>query len=211
MENSVPAAARERVSVVSRLPAFVRRPLRWMSNVIRDLYEGPLEIGPFIEAPPPEAALRPSDDKRIDILLSVYSNTRSDIHHWEDRIYQASIFSSGAMLSAVGFFLRYSATLNEHRGIFALGVLAFGAFAAVYLIAAMKAYGDNGRLLVKVEAALGFCEVGTYLAGRPFFGYSGRWVPNRRAVVLFILHLVITCLATIAVAVPWADFTSATP
>jgi hypothetical protein len=177
-----------------------------MSNIIQDLVAGPLEEGPFIVAPPPESALRPSDDKRIDILLSVYNSARSDIHHWEDRIYQASIFSSGAMISAVGFFLRYNQVLREHRGIFSLAVLTFGMLSAIYLIASMKAYGNNGRLLVKVEVALGFCEIGTYLAGRPFFGYSGRWVPNRRAVILFILHLLITCLTTIAVSMPWVDF-----
>lgn len=149
-------------------PIQIRSPWKWLTGKVHDLVEGPLEDEAHIVGAPPKPAAGASPDKKIDVLLALYNNTRNSIHHWEDRIFHASILTSGAMLSAVAFFLQHGQNLIEHRFTLAAAVLIFGFISWYCLILATKAHANNGRLLVKIEAALGLCESGLYIVGRSF-------------------------------------------
>jgi len=138
-----------------------------------------------------------SPEKRIDILLSVYSDIRSSIEHWEDRIYNASVWSSGILLSAVTFLYQQklegsgSQRQDGLRIALAAAVLVFGIITQGYLYFAVDAFQNNARFLVKTEAALRLCRKGEYFGTYPLVGFSGEWVTNHRQMFLRVSNAIV--------------------
>lgn len=138
--------------------------------------------------------------RKVDVLLALHASTMADIEHWEERIFRASVLTAGALISAVLFVFQQKEDLVDHRVLVAVAIAAFGVFSWLYLVAAVQAFGQNGLLKAKVEAALGLCEKGRYLKGRPFFGYSAHWQSNHRALVILAVHGLIVVLAPCSLA-----------
>ncbi|HEX8273193.1 MAG TPA: hypothetical protein VF615_11180 [Longimicrobiaceae bacterium] len=147
---------------------------------------------------PPVPSFDIATESRIDVLIAVHNAVRDSIHRWEDRLYQGSLTSSGAILLALGFFLQHP-NLAAHRIAVAGALLLFGGLGGIYLVLAARASAENGAFLTKIEAAMGLCEPNAYLVGCRFVGYSGQWMRNWRAIPLLVAHMMITffCVAVV--------------
>jgi hypothetical protein len=184
--------------VPARQPApVVRLVLSVMPADVRKAFEPRRHLALFEEEPPaPTSDLK---DRRVDVLLALHGTVRESIERWEDRMFQAFGLATAAILSVLAVYLEHPAELNARRLLVAALVSTFGSLAAVYFWRAADAHSDNGALLVKVEAALGLCEVGMYLEDKPFVGWTGVWVPDRRAPVLFTALVVVTFFAALVI------------
>jgi hypothetical protein len=146
-----------------------------------------------------------SSEKRIDVLLSVYSDIRNSVEHWEDRIYNASVWSSGILLSAVTFLYQQklagsgSQRLDGLRIALAVAVLVFGIITQGYLYFAVEAFKKNSRFLIKTEAALRLCRKGEYFGMYPLVGFSGEWVKNHRQRFLRISNAIVLLVSFILI------------
>lgn len=141
-------------------------------------------------AVPPVPSFKIPDEKKVDVLIAVQTSLRDSIDKWEDRLYQGSLASAGAMLLTVGFFLQHPGLARyQHAVVWAM--FLFGGFATLYLLLAARARTENGAFLVQIEAAMGLCDFEGYLLRRRLVGYSGRWMRNWRAFPLLLGHTVI--------------------
>jgi hypothetical protein len=174
--------------VLARMPAEVRKAF------------DPRKHEAFFVADPP---LPMSDltNRRVDVMLALHGSLRDSIERWEDRMFQAFGLATAAILAVLAVYLEHPAELNGRRLLIATLVATFGFLASVYFWRAADAHSDNGAMLVKVEAALGLCEVGMYLDGTPFVGWTGVWVPDRRGPVLFTALVVVTFFAALVILV----------
>jgi hypothetical protein len=145
--------------------------------------------------PPPVPAIDFSDPQRkLEVLLSLHNNIRDAIQRWEDRIFAAFMLTVGAILSAVAFYLEHRDGLDSR--LFGSAVATFGVAGLAYLYLAAKAHANNGILLVKIEAALGFCQRGVYVKNEYFFGYTGFWVQDWRTPILLLIHTGVVVFST---------------
>ncbi len=174
--------------VLSQMPADVRKAFE------------PRRHEALFEADPPLPTSE-LESRRVDVMLALHGSLRDSIERWEDRMFQAFGLATAAILSVLAVYLEHPAELNARRLLIATLVATFGSLAAAYFWRAADAHADNGALLVKVEAALGLCEVGMYLEGKPFVGWTGVWVPARRAPVLFTALVVVTFFAALVILV----------
>jgi hypothetical protein len=184
--------------VPARQPGpIVKFVLSQMPAEVRKAFEPRKHEAFFVTAPPsPASDLK---DRRVDVMLALHGTLRDSIERWEDRMFQAFGLATAAILSVLAVYLEHPAELNARRLLIATLVAIFGSLASVYFWRAADAHSDNGALLVKVEAALGLCEVGMYLEGRPFVGWTGVWVPDRRGPVLFTALVVVTIFAALVI------------
>jgi hypothetical protein len=150
-----------------------------------------------LHADPPVPVVQFNDDHRLEVLLSLHNCIRECIHQWENRTFQAFLLSEGALLSAVAFFLQNPIL---QKPLIAASAAIFGGVAWTYIFLAAKAHANNGILLVKIEAALGLCQKGTYIQDAPFFGYTGIWVPDWRTPILLLMHFATTVFAVCVLA-----------
>lgn len=147
---------------------------------------------PDISSEIPENVIEFSNEKRIDVIISVMESIRQSILSWTERSYKATSWSVGILLSVVSFWILYGNPVNFRiRGIIATGVFVFGSFTQLYLLAALRAFRGNGSTLVKCEAALSLCSTGSYFKHQPFFGYSGKWLSSKSLSILRLFHFAV--------------------
>lgn len=157
------------------------------------------DFAPKITATVPVTTFTVTDDKKVDILISLYGTLRTSIANCIERCYKAAFWSVGILLSLAGAWLLHGQGISlKGRFLSVAGTFLFGALTQLHLDAEREEYFGNGVALVKVEAALGLCQADAYIQGAPFFGYSGKWVPARNLALLQIFHGVVLLLVLAA-------------
>ena len=132
-----------------------------------------------------------SEDKKVDVLLALMHDIRSNINSWTERAYQSTIWSVGMLLTIVGFWLSYGKINASGYGIyFIIGVFVLGIFNQAYLFAARRAHRGNGAVITKIEVALKLCDLDSYIVGKRFFGYSGKWISSKSLIILQTMHAI---------------------
>jgi hypothetical protein len=186
----------ERRSGRDRRSTWLQKRRHALYGLLFDIEPHLAEVDPKTD--PPIPVVKFDGDRRIDVLLALHNTARESIHQWENRIFQVFLLSEGGLLSALAFFFDHQ-NLHRHATMFGAAVTIFGAATLAYLYLAAKAHANNGVLLVKIEAALGLCQPGTYIEGAPFFGYTGFWVDDWRTPILLLIHSGVVAFAAYAV------------
>lgn len=102
-----------------------------------------------------------TEQQKVDVLITVYVESRKEISFWRDRSWLAMTWTV-ATLMAIGA----ASVLNPGTRWMLLPTVALAIAAGVYLIKNQRTYRDRWRRLSEVENALGFFEPGTYVDGR---------------------------------------------
>lgn len=158
------------------------------------------EFESIINAEIPKKVFNISDEKKVDILISLMKDLRININEWTERAYKATIWSIGLMFSLVGYWFLNSNRLNGYSCyLFIIAIIFIGTLTQIYLFYALKAHFGTGIALEKCQASLGLCDNGYYLEDKPFFGYSGKWLKSRSIRVLKIFNLFALIVLTFAV------------
>lgn len=72
-------------------------------------------------APVPESSLEISNDKKIDILLSIHNSVRADALVWKDKSYNATIWSTGILFGIVALFVQNFDKIQNIRFVLLIG------------------------------------------------------------------------------------------
>jgi len=159
------------------------------------------EISYFVSDNVPISALTISNDKKVELLISIMNELRADHISWIDRSYKAAMWSIGLLVTAMSYVLMEKNNIPENGLIFiVIGMTLFGIVAQLFFCAARNAHHGIGAAIVRCEAGLRLCEAGSYLNDQPFFGYSGEWIPPTQITILQILHFVVLLLSVLIVA-----------
>ncbi len=157
------------------------------------------DFDPKISAPVPLRAFSIGDDKKVDVLIALQGTFRTSISNCIERSYRAAFWSVGLLLTLAGSWILHGQGISlKGRVLAVIGAFLFGVLTQLHLDEERREYFGNGVALVKVEAALGLCQSGTYLKDGPFFGYSGKWVPARSLALLQVFHGVVLLLVLAA-------------
>jgi hypothetical protein len=149
-----------------------------------------------ISAPLPVSNLEISNEKKVDIIISLLGSFRNTVQAWTERAYKTTIWSIGIMLSIVGYWVLHGGDISGRgRLFFSIALVVFGLLTQLYLQAAQRAHRGNGIAIAKCEAVLNLCNKDSYFAGERFFGYSGKWLPSKSLTILQIFHGVILGLS----------------
>ena len=155
---------------------------------------------PKISAPIPVSNLNISDEKKIDIIISLLTSFRTTIQAWTERAYKTTIWSIGIMLSVLGYWILHGSSITgKGRLFFVVALFVFGLLTQLYLSAAQRAHKGNGVAIAKCEAVLKLCDKDCYFDGERFFGYSGKWLPSKSLRILQIFHWIILIMAILSV------------
>ena len=166
-----------------------------MLKYFRESYE------PKVSIPVPVSNLNISDEKKVDIILSLLSSFRNTVQAWTERAYKTTIWSIGIMLSVVGYWILYGGSITgKGRLFFGIALFVFGLLTQLYLSASKRAHKGNGVAIVKCEAVLKLCDKNSFFEGERFFGYSGKWLPSKSLTILQIFHWIILGMSILSVA-----------
>ena len=159
------------------------------------------EISYYVTNDVPQSALDISEDKKVDVLVSLVTSLRADHISWIDRSYTAATWSIGLLVTAMSYVVVEKAGIKPN-GIFiiAAGMFLFGLTAQLFFCAARNAHHGIGAAISRCEASLKLCTAGSYITSAPFFGYSGKWVPPTHITILQIIHLLTLILSVLIVA-----------
>jgi len=147
----------------------------------------------------PQKAFEISDDKKVDILISLMKDLRVNINEWTERTYKATIWSIGLMFAIVAYGLTNNMNSNSiHQLFIVLGLLIIGLLTQIFISYAKKAHSGTGIALEKCQVSLGFCEKNFYLKNMQFFGYSGKWLKAKSIQILQIFHFIVWLILVIA-------------
>jgi hypothetical protein len=159
------------------------------------------EITYHVNEDVPTSALDISDDKKIDVLVSLVSSLRSDHVSWIDRTYTVATWSVGILVTAMSYTILQKDELSANEiAYIAIGMTLFGLVTQLFFCAARNAHHGIGAALSRCEASLGLCEPGCYLQNTPFFGYTGKWVPPTHITILQIFHSIVLVISVFMVA-----------
>lgn len=148
----------------------------------------------------PQKSFEISDDKKVDILISLMKDLRININEWTERTYKATIWSIGLMFAIVAFGLTNKMNADFNHQLFIIfGILIIGILTQVFISHALKAHTGTGIALEKCQVSLGFSEEGFYLKDKRFFGYSGKWLKSKSIKILQIFHFFVMLTLIIAV------------
>lgn len=149
------------------------------------------EFDTTIQGPPPISRIDVTEDNKVDVLTQYWMSLRQRIGVWEDRAYAATVWSLGLIFSAMGYCLLQPQNLTAtSRILIASAFVIFGGLTQAFLSVARRSYRSTGAAIDRVQAALRLCEPDVYVAEKPFFGYTGRYLPPRIMTVLQCLHIV---------------------
>ena len=155
---------------------------------------------PKISAPVPVSNLKISDEKKVDIIISLLSSFRNTIQAWTERAYKTTIWSIGIMLSVVGYWILHGGGIaGKGRLFFGVALFVFGLLTQLYLSAAQRAHKGNGVAIAKCEAVLKLCDKDCFFERKRFFGYSGKWLPSKSLTILQIFHWIILGMSILSV------------
>lgn len=155
---------------------------------------------PKISAPVPLSNLNISNEKKVDIIISLLSSFRNTVQTWTERAYKTTIWSIGIMLSVVGYWILHGRGITgKGRLFFGIALFIFGLLTQLYLSAARRAHRGNGIAIAKCEAVLKLCDKDCYFEGERFFGYSGKWLPSKSLTILQIFHWIILVISILSV------------
>lgn len=139
-----------------------------------------------------QSSLNLNDDRKMQIIVSLMSSVREHISEWHGRSYTVTTWSTGILLGITSYWLSRGGSGILERTLFGVGTVLFGTVGQIYLHYSHIALKENGRVLVRCEAALRLTETGTYFADEPFFppSPSGEWLPARDIITLRYFHAV---------------------
>ena len=124
----------------------------------------------IISMPVPFGQIDISDEKKVDVLVSLIASSKTNILTWGERAFKATSWSVGIILSIVGYYILHGNMMPLKGRIFiTLGIILFGLLTQIYLASAKRAHTGNGYVLVKCESALRLCEKATYFEDYEFF------------------------------------------
>ncbi|MCY2996193.1 MAG: hypothetical protein NTY19_51340 [Planctomycetota bacterium] len=147
-----------------------------------------------------ESALTISDDKKVDVILSVMSSVRTHIAEWNSRAYTATSWFVAILLLLPSYMLTAPSSITltmSDKLILSAGIFVFGVFGQIYLHFAHDALRNNGRALVRCEAVLQLGDPKAYFKTVDFFSLNpkGEWVTAKDIITLRILHFVVLVLS----------------
>jgi hypothetical protein len=145
----------------------------------------------------PESTLEISDDKKVDILLEIYNNTRISSGEVSNKIYNIIIWSTGLFFGLVALFVQYFQDIKDTRYILLLSTIFLILITQIYIHNLVGMRESSGKVIVQIEAVLRLCENDVYLKGQPFFGYSGKWVSDPSVKLLRILQFLAGLFASL--------------
>ena len=150
----------------------------------------------------PISTLDISDDKKVELLISIMNAVRADHISWIDRTYKAAMWSIGLLVTAMSFVLVEKINIPPNGLLFiAIGMTLFGISTQLFFCAARSAHHGIGATIVRCQTGLRLCEEGGYLNGQTFFGYhEGKWIPPTQITLLQILHFIVLLLSVLIVA-----------
>ncbi len=148
----------------------------------------------------PESSLIISDDKKVDIIISVMSLLRNNVSSWTERAFKATSWSAGILISFITFWIINGKTIPlMDRVLISFGIFFFGIFMQFYLFSARRAHKGNGVAIAKCEVALKLCKKDFYINETIFFGYSGKWLNSKSLTVLQYFSAFLTLFAIILI------------
>lgn len=143
-----------------------------------------------------------SDEKKIDIMLSLMNVYHGNIMAWTTLCYQVVMWSIGISFAVVAYlFLDPDKAPLLVRSVIALALLSFGLMIHLFLLKARRAHYGNRLAIAKCEAGLGLYQKGEYLGYRPFFIYSTKMLRSGNLEFLIHFHKAATLVSAGAV---WA-------